>query len=148
MSFDQMEMKNPSELTDEEKLYGMLAHVLTLLGFVTGFAQFLVPILFYMIYKDKSKFVAYHALQSLFFQLAGIALAVIAVILSLLTFGLGFFIFIPAVFLLMVIYPIMVGLKAYNGEWSEYYYVGGMARKQLNLPEPIDPFNDPSKDTF
>ena len=57
--------------TPEEKQWGMLANILPLvISFFSGLG-WVVSLIIYLIYKDKSRFVAFHALQSPI--LAGIA---------------------------------------------------------------------------
>jgi len=53
----------------EERTWSMLAHLSVLLNLVTGFAGPIGALIIYLIYKDRSRLVAYHALQSMIFQL-------------------------------------------------------------------------------
>ncbi len=55
----------------EERTWGMLAHLSVLVNLVTGFGGPIAALVIYLIYRDRSRFVAYHALQSLIFQLIG-----------------------------------------------------------------------------
>ncbi len=76
-------------VSDEERTWAMLAHLLTLVGYVVWIGAYLVPLVIYLVYKDKSPFVAFHALQSLFFQLALLVVVAILLLLSLtVVFGL------------------------------------------------------------
>jgi len=60
----------PQALTPgDERTWGILAHLSTLLNLVTGFGGPIAALIIYLIYKDRSRFVAYHALQSMVFQL-------------------------------------------------------------------------------
>ncbi len=49
--------------TSDEKTLGLLAHILTFV------APFLAPLIIYLIKKDESSFVAWHAKESLNFQI-------------------------------------------------------------------------------
>ncbi len=53
----------------DERTWGMLAHLSTLLNLVTGFGGPIAALIIYLVYKDRSRFVAYHALQAMVFQL-------------------------------------------------------------------------------
>jgi hypothetical protein len=53
----------------DERTWGLLAHLSVLLNLLTGFAGPIVSFVIYLVYKDRSRFVAYHALQSTIFQL-------------------------------------------------------------------------------
>ena len=61
---------SPQMLTPgDERTWGMLAHLSTLLNLVTGFGGPIAALIIYIIYKDRSRFVAYHSLQAMVFQL-------------------------------------------------------------------------------
>jgi len=53
----------------EERTWSVLAHLSVLLNLVTGFAGPIAALVIYLVYKDRSRKVAYHALQALIFQL-------------------------------------------------------------------------------
>jgi len=53
----------------EERTWSLLAHLTVLLNLVTGFAGPIAALVIYLIYKDRSRKVAYHALQAMIFQL-------------------------------------------------------------------------------
>src|SRR5688572_7263396 len=76
-------MGSPSsaELTQDEKLWAMLAHLAGLLGYAVAFGQYIGPLVIYLLYKDKSRFVAFHALQSLYFQLGVLVAGLLVVVL-------------------------------------------------------------------
>ena len=57
-----------AETSAEERTWAMLAHLSVLLNLVTGFLGGIAAIIIYFIYKDRSRFVAYHAMQSFIFQ--------------------------------------------------------------------------------
>jgi len=60
--------------TNDEKTFALLAHVLTLV------APILAPLIIYLIKKDESKFIAYHAKESLNFQITLFVIVFILVI--------------------------------------------------------------------
>jgi uncharacterized Tic20 family protein len=41
----------------DEKLWGMLAHLLTLLGYVVVVGEYIAPLVIYLVYKDRSRLV-------------------------------------------------------------------------------------------
>ena len=43
----------------------MLAHLLTLVGYVVWIGAYLVPLVIYLVYKDKSSFVAFPPIPSI-----------------------------------------------------------------------------------
>lgn len=118
-----------STVTQDEKLWAMLAHFAGLLGYVTAVGQYAAPLVIYLLYKDKSKFVAFHALQSLFFQLLVLAGFALVGVIAMLT-CIGGLLAIP-LSVAALVYVIIAGIKANQGEWYEYWLVGEMARKSV-----------------
>jgi hypothetical protein len=112
----------------------LLGLVLPPLGFV------LPPLVIYLVKKDQSSFVAFHALQSLYFQLFILAFATVfgigAFVLGILTLGLGWILIGPlilAIPTLNAIYAIIAGIKAHNGEKFEYVLAGPLARGSVGV---------------
>jgi len=121
-------------VTDEERLWAMLAHLLALLGYVVWLGAYIAPLVIYLVYKDKSQFVAFHALQSLFFQLALLVVAAICALLAI-TIVLAC-ISIPLALVVSVgalAYIIVAAVRAYNGELFEYWLVGKWARQIVGI---------------
>lgn len=115
-----------SSATQEEKLWGMLGHLFGFAGYIFGLGQYIAPLVLFLIYKDKSKFIAFHALQSLFFQLL---VAVALAVSGMLTVVLIGFVLLPLVAVVGVVYVFIAALRAYKGEWFEYPLVGQWARQ-------------------
>ena len=67
----QSEQNNTSQ---DERLLGLFAHLSMFFG------SLIIPLIFWAINKDKSKFVSFHSLQALFFHIAYTAVLVILVI--------------------------------------------------------------------
>ena len=61
----------PPLTPEEERQWAMIAHLGVLVNLVSGFLGPAVPLGIYMIYKDRSRYVAYQSLQALIFQLIG-----------------------------------------------------------------------------
>ncbi len=118
---------NQNGLTQDERLWAMLAHLSALLGYVVLLGQYIAPLVIYLVYKERSRFVAFHALQALYFQLALLILWVIVIILTFITCGLGaIFALVPIV--LNLVFVLVAAIHAHNGEWYELPVVGAMAR--------------------
>ncbi len=112
----------PGLPTQEEKLWALLAHLSGLLVLVSGFGQFIAPFVIYLMYSGKSKFVAFHALQSLVWQFA-------ILVVGLLICLVGVAVTIP----LGLIFAIIAGMRAYDGELYEYWVVGPWARRKVGI---------------
>jgi uncharacterized Tic20 family protein len=131
-----MSYPHDDSLTADEKLWGMLAHLLTLLGYVVTLGQYIAPLVIYLVYKDRSKFVAFHALQALFFQLLVLAVSIVLVIFVLVTLGLGVILAIPALIAICItvlVYTIWAAIEANKGAWFELPIAGRWARATLGL---------------
>ena len=124
-----MEHKQPSNITQDEKLFSLLSHIL---GIVFA-------IVFYFVMKD-SKFVRFHALQAFWFQILELSTAFVLFLLI--------FFFTPLIdkttgnpscfifFILMaiaivvfggLIYSVILGVSAFQGRLKEYPIVGRWA---------------------
>ena len=131
----------------EERTWAMLAHLSILLNLVTGFVGGLAAIVIYFVYKDRSRLVAYHAMQSFIFQaitwigagvLAGLfiglgsAFAILIIPLLCLIPGFLSLLLLPA----SLIYGIIGAVQVNNGEDFRYWQVGDWVRDILE-PKPV-----------
>ena len=111
-------------LTQDDKTMAMLAY---LLGIVTGFAG---PLILWLLKKDQSKFVAYHALQALLLHAAVVVGYLISFVLFFLIIGMFT---LPIFVLLGLVFSIVAGLAANRGEWYEIPVLGKIARQQTGF---------------
>lgn len=137
-------------ITKDEKTLALFSHLSLFLGGI------ILPIIFWATNKDKSKFVTFHALQSIWFHVGYIfALVIVIMFTAMAGFGiaglLGGFdkshkssgspviaIFVVAlygfIFLIIagaIIYSIYMGIKAYHGELKKYPIVGNIMYKKV-----------------
>lgn len=90
----------------DERNMALLVHLSCFIVPIIG------PLLLWLVKKDSSRFVAYHSLQALVFQL-------IASAISGATCGVG---------LLLLVLPVIWGIKASNGEWVGYPIIESVGR--------------------
>jgi len=83
----------------DERTWSMLAHLSVLLNLITGIGGPIAALVIWLVYKDRSRRVAFHALQSLWYQ---VAWAVLLFIGWTVTFILSF------VFIGLLLIPVMV----------------------------------------
>jgi len=103
----------PTEVNKDDRNMAAVAHGLTFVeGGIVG------PLILYVVKKDDSEFVAFHALQSLYFGLMFLAV-------TLLTCGLGLVLVIP-----YIIFEVLAVANAANGEWYELPIAGPLALKK------------------
>lgn len=126
-------------LPHEERTWAMLAHLSVLLNLFTGFLGGAAAFVIYLVYKDRSRLIAYHAMQSFIFQAitwlgAGLVSGLLISVGSLLGFliipllclipGFLVLLLIPA----SLIYGVIGGVKVNNGEDFRYWQIGDWVR--------------------
>jgi uncharacterized Tic20 family protein len=130
--------------TPDEQALAFLAH------FLQVFAWFIAPRTVYLLKRD-SRFVSFHALQALFWQIIYMALYVVGFIAFFVSVfsivpdqgkqpPLAFFIFFPLIWLLFVggwlltlIIGIVYGVRAMRGEWAAYPIIGRWAKRIVKV---------------
>jgi uncharacterized protein len=80
----------------EERTWALAAHLGVFLAawFAMGF---LCPLVIWLLYRDRSEFVRRHALESLNFQISLLIYGAVAVLIALVTLGIGLAVVIPVV---------------------------------------------------
>ncbi len=136
-------VSGPAPLTQaEERTWAMLAHLSVLVNLFTGVLGPIVALGIYVIYSNRSKYVAYHAMQSFLFQVFWwYGLGIMWGITGLLCVVLIGVLLIPAacimtpVFLLgMAVAPVIgiVGaVQVSQGRDFKYWWVGDWVRGVL-----------------
>jgi uncharacterized membrane protein len=102
---------NAAEITDDDKLWALLS-------WITGVIAIVVLL---MDEKKDRPFIKYNAVMAL---VVLVVISIVVSIISALTCGIGI------VLALAYIYPIYLGIKAYQGEWVEVPYVTDFVKKQ------------------
>jgi uncharacterized Tic20 family protein len=133
----------PGPLTpSEERTWAMLAHLSILLNLVTGLLGPVGALIIYLVYKDRSRYVAYHSLQSLIFQLiawvgggilTGIAWTITGVLSAILVglLCIPISLVISVIPLGAIIYGIIGGIQCNQGQDFRYWLVGDWMRETL-----------------
>lgn len=152
-------------VSDDERLWAAVAHASVWVTFLTGFAtagfgvplSIFVPLVIYFLFRNKSDYVTFHALQAFVIQLAGtvgaVALLVIggvawvvglivALLLMLVLIG---FVLVPlwglvgvalllVAFLMpfaMLLFGTIAAVQTYNGRDYRYPYIARWVDRQL-----------------
>jgi uncharacterized Tic20 family protein len=140
-------VNQPAPLSpSEERTWAMLAHLSVLINLITGLLGALAALIIYLVYRDRSRYVAYHALQSFIVQLicwGGVGLIIAAIwgitgMLSLVLIGL---LCIPIACVLTpiilclpfinVIAGVWGGIETSQGRDFKYWLVGDWVRGTL-----------------
>lgn len=133
----------PAPLSEgDERTWAMLAHLSVLLNLITGFLGVIAALAIYFIYKDRSRYVAYHAMQSFVMQLVlwagggvltGLAWGATAVlsafIVGLLCIPIACVITLFP--LIAVAYGVWGGIETSQGKDFKYYWIGDWVRGTL-----------------
>ncbi len=125
----------PALSRQDEQMWAMLAHLSILLNLISGFLGVVAALVIYLVYKDRSRYVAYQAMQAFLFQLVvwvggglitglawtfvgllsaavvGICLIPLAVLISFIPLG-------------AIIYAIIAGVQCNEGKDFRYWLVG------------------------
>jgi uncharacterized Tic20 family protein len=126
----------------EERQWAMVAHLSILLNLITGFLGVIAPLVIYMIYKDRSRYVAYHSLQSLIFQLiwwvgGGVIVGITWAITGVLSAVLIGILCIPIALVISLLpvaafgYGIYGGVETSQGKDFKYWLIGDWVRGTL-----------------
>jgi uncharacterized protein len=127
---------------DEEHTWAMLAHFSVLLNLVTGFLGPVAALVIYLIYKDRSRYVAFHSLQSFIMQMVlWIGGGLIAVIFWIITGALTLVIvgicLIPIALVISLlplaalVYGVIGGIETSQGHDFRYYLAAGWTDELL-----------------
>ncbi len=109
---------SPQQLSEQdERLYGMLAHLGGFIGFVIPLGNIIAPLVIWLTQKDKSSFVDYHGKEALNFQITLMVAYLIAGILVFVVVGI---VLLGIIFVLSVIFMVLAAVAANKGEFYKY----------------------------
>jgi uncharacterized protein len=115
-----MSYQTPNDgLTADDKLWGMLSHLLALSTFVIPFGNIIAPLVIWQVKKDTMPFVAENAKESLNFNITASIAGFISGLLIIVLIGWVLF---PAVMIAWLAFTIIAGLKANEGHIYRYPY--------------------------
>lgn len=110
--------------TDDERSWAMAAHLGTMLGSAVPFGNILAPFIVWIVYKDRSPFIADHAKESLAFQVGLAAAAVVLAVFGLVSGSFAGILFAVLGILALVVagfvYMILATIRANQGKYWQY----------------------------
>jgi uncharacterized protein len=113
VSGDQVGASTGTMSAQDERTWSVIAHLSVLVELI-GLMPF-GALLVWLLYKDRSQKVRFHALQALWYQIAWIVIfivyALVTVVLSLVTFGIAAILLVPLGFVLAIV-PLAHGCYA------------------------------------
>jgi uncharacterized protein len=118
--------KGPATATSPKDVntWSVLAHLSVFLNLLTGFLGPVGALVIWLMYKDRSPRVSFHALQSLWYQVAWMVILTVGwVVAGLLTVVLIGFLLFPVMILLTVVPFVHMGYAAYKvSQGVDYRY--------------------------
>ena len=126
----------------DERTWAMLAHLSVLANLATGFLGPVIALVIYMVYKDRSRYVAYQSMQAFVFQLiawvgGGVLVGAAWAISGILTAVFIGLLCMPVACLLSflplgaLVYGIIGGVQCSQGQDFRYWLVGDWVRGTL-----------------
>ncbi|MFA5684440.1 MAG: DUF4870 domain-containing protein [Lysobacteraceae bacterium] len=107
----------PSGPSAESRQWAMFAHLSALIGFLIPFGNVLGPLVIWQIKKNEMAFVDDQGKEALNFQITVLIAVVACLVLSVVLIG---FLLLPLVGIAALVFTIIGGIKANNGETYRY----------------------------
>ena len=117
MSFNMQQMPQMGLQTSEDRQMGMFLHLSQLANVILFPIGIIVPIVLWQTQKDKIPALDAHGKMVVNWMISSTIYAVISIVLMFVIIG---FLTILAVGLMGIVFPIIGGIKANNGELWEY----------------------------
>lgn len=106
----------------DEKTWSMLAHLSMFVNLLTGFLGPVAALVIWLVYKDRSEKVAFHALQSMWYQLGWLVILVVGwAVTSLLMIVIVGFLLVPVMVVASILPFVHAGYAAYKVNQGEDY---------------------------
>ena len=118
MILDEENIVPSNESLDKDDLnWGMLAHLAGFAGFMIPLGNIIGPLVVYLIYRDKSTYVANHGKEALNFQISIMIYFIVSFILCFVFVG---FVLLAVVGILQLVYTIIAAVDASKGKNYSY----------------------------
>ena len=107
---------SPVPTTPDERTWGMLAHLSSIIAILLGGLSFLGPLIVWLVKKDQSAFVADQGKEALNFQIAVLLASLVCGVTCVLA------ILIPVILVANIVYSVMGAMEANKGVYYRYPY--------------------------
>lgn len=110
-------------VSSEERTWALIAHLSTFTAFISGIGFVLGPLVVWLIKRETMPFTAEHAREALNFNITIALVAVALWIVTIITFGIGLLLTIPAglaLFVAWIVLTIIAAINANNGQPYRY----------------------------
>ena len=117
-----------AEPTQEERTVALLAHGSILLNIITGLGGVIAAFIIWLLYKDRSSWIAFQTLQALVYQVVTLATVAIAWLVSFVLMFLCVGLLLVPIALVfsiaVIVYGIIAALETYKGRDFRYWLIG------------------------
>lgn len=128
----------------EERTWAMVSHLSILVNLVTGFLGPAIPLVIYLAFKDRSRYVAFQSMQAFIFQLvAWVGAGIIAIIawtisgiLAVILIGcliMPLALVITIIPLAALVYGVIGAVQTNQGQNFKYWLIGDWTINLLNM---------------
>jgi uncharacterized Tic20 family protein len=118
----------------DERTWSILAHLSMFLNLITGFLGPVAALIIWLVYRDRSPRVAFHALQSMWFQIGWLVILAIGwTVTALLMVVIIGFVLIPVMVIVSVVPFAQASYAAYkvsNGEDYRYPFAANLVESR------------------
>jgi hypothetical protein len=117
----------PGMSAGDERTWSVLSHLSVLLSLISGIGGPVAALVVWLVYKERSDRVAFHALQSLWYQVAWFGIFAVyglaTLVLSVITLGLATVVLVPLAFLIALVPLVHQCYAAYKvNQGMDYRY--------------------------
>ena len=143
----QSSFRSPAEPLSEsdERTWAMLAHLSVLVNLVTLFLGPVIPLIIYLVYRERSRYVAYQSMQAFVFQLiwwigGGILATIAWTISGVLVMVLVGCLLMPIALIISLlpvaalVYGVIGAIQTNQGQDFKYWLIGDWVRGELTRP--------------
>jgi uncharacterized Tic20 family protein len=102
--------------TADDRMWGMLAHLSSVIAILVGGLSFLGPLIVWIIKKDQSPFVADQGKEALNFQIAVVLASLICGVTCILA------VLIPVIIVANIVFSVIAAMEANKGVYYRYPY--------------------------
>lgn len=111
---------NTPVINRDDKNLAVLAHLLPMFGFMVPGVNIVIPLVIWLLKRDKSLYIEHHARESLNFQITITLLVILWVVLKLMLVGLLLLPLVPVIVIVVLIFMVRAAMKAGSGEFYRY----------------------------
>jgi uncharacterized Tic20 family protein len=117
-------------LEADARLWAMLINLAAVAGIVLsgGTLSLVAVLVIWLIYRERSALIDFHGKQQLNAMITGVLAVIVAIVGSIITFGIGAFVLIPALIAYGIYILVVSIIAAVEANKGQYYRIAGIVR--------------------